>query len=84
MQAVYPTHQFQILWTDRPRQIIHTSPADAGQLGLLLDGEFVGSVNHRFALSSPTRVSALSKKSFSRVSLDFTRFARQISTSKLQ
>ncbi|BBU71518.1 hypothetical protein ICHIJ1_14370 [Fluviibacter phosphoraccumulans] len=35
MQVVYATHQIKIFWADRPRQVIHASPAEAGQLGLL-------------------------------------------------
>ncbi len=54
-------------WAHRLGVVVHRAAADAQQLGLALDRQFVVTVDHRFALSSPALLSAPSKKSFSSV-----------------
>ena len=68
MQLVDAAHECQIDGTYRLGQVVHRASADFEQFGLLGNRQFVISVNHGFALSNPALVSALSKKSFSKVS----------------
>jgi hypothetical protein len=68
VQFVEPAHQGELGLVHRLGVVVHRAPADAQQLGLPLDRQFGITVDHRFALSNPTLVSAPSKKSFSSVS----------------
>ena len=67
MEFVQPAHKIQLGRRNRPRTIIEAAATDAGQFGLSRQRQFVLAVDQRFALNSPTLVSALSKKSFSNV-----------------
>src|SRR5271165_1032328 len=68
MQLVDPAHDRQVGRCHRTRQVVDAAPAELQDSGLLSQGKFVRTVNHRFALSMPALVSAPSKKSFSSVS----------------
>jgi len=68
VQLVDAAHQRQVGGADRLGVVVDGAAADGEQLGLPLDGQRVGAVDHRFALSSPALVSAPSKKSFSSAS----------------
>lgn len=68
MQLINAAHECQIGGVDRFGPIIDAAAADANQLGLPFDRKSMFAVDYRFALSNPTLVSALSKKSFSNVS----------------
>ena len=68
VQFIKATHQGQFIGADGLSLIVDAASANAGQLGLLFDRKRMGAVNYLFALSNPTLVSALSKKSFSNVS----------------
>src|SRR6266446_5216263 len=68
MQLVDGAHQRQILLWRRHRQVIHVRPRDLQQLRLPLHWQRVRLDDHRFALASPTRPSATSKKSTSSAS----------------
>src|SRR5208337_2732438 len=67
MQFVDPPHDREILRRDRPGLVIDAAAAEAQNLGLSGDREFMIAIDHRFALSNPAFVSACSKKSFSSV-----------------
>jgi hypothetical protein len=68
MQFVEAAHELQILGRNRPRLVIDRAPRKAEHPCLPLDREGMAAVNHRFALSRPALLSALSKKSLARVS----------------
>src|SRR5208282_1006456 len=68
MQFVELAHQPQLGLRQRMPAIVNTAAADPESLGLLDDSQLVLRVDHRFAFSRPALLSALSKKSFSRVS----------------
>lgn len=68
MQLINVAHQRQVSDVYRLGPIIDTAAAYANQLGLPFDRKSMLAVDYRFALSNPTLVSALSKKSFSSVS----------------
>ena len=68
MQPVEPSHDREVGFRHRARQVIDTATADAQNLCLLGDRQIVLTVDHRFALSKPALPSAPSKKSFSSVS----------------
>ena len=67
VQLVNAAHQRQVVDVKRFWPIIDTAATDANQLGLPFDRKSMFAVDYRFALSNPTLVSALSKKSFSSV-----------------
>jgi hypothetical protein len=68
VQFVNTSHQRQIGSADQLRPIVDAAAADTDQLGLSFNRKCMGAVDYRFALSNPTLMSALSKKSFSSVS----------------
>ena len=63
MQLVDAAHQRQLALGNRLGVVVHRASADAQQLGLALDRQFVFALDHRFALSKPALLSAPSKKS---------------------
>src|SRR5674476_1554548 len=81
MQPVETPHDCEVGFRQRTRQVVDAATANAQNLRLLGDRQFVLAVDHRFALSKPALVSAPSKKSFSSVSApilacnDFTSMA---------
>src|SRR6202162_588977 len=68
MQPVETTHDGEVGFRHRPRQVVDTATANTQNLRLLRERQIVLAVDHRFALSKPALVSAPSKKSFSSVS----------------
>ena len=68
MQSIDTLHQIKIAIRDRSRHGIDRGTGHPQCLGLAGNRQWVGPVDHRFALSSPALVSAPSKKSFSKVS----------------
>jgi hypothetical protein len=62
MQPVEPAHDRKVRLRYRPRPIVDAAAADVQDSGLRRDRQVVGAVDHRFALSNPTLVSAPSKK----------------------
>jgi hypothetical protein len=68
MQTVETPHDHEIGGLYRVRQMINAAAADFQNFRLPGDRQIVLTVDHRFALSYPTLVSAPSKKSFSNVS----------------
>ena len=62
MQPVEPSHDREVGFRHRARQIIDTATADAQNLCLLGDRQIVLTVDHRFALNKPALPSAPSKK----------------------
>ena len=67
MEFIQASHKIQIGFCNGLGLMIEAAATDAGQFGLPCQGQFVFTVNHRLALSSPTLMSALSEKSFSNV-----------------
>jgi hypothetical protein len=65
MQLINASHERQIDLIGRTWLVIHRTAAYLQQTGLTHHAQGVLSVNHRFALSNPALVSALSKKSVS-------------------
>ena len=68
VQLVDGAHQRQVPLRGRCRQVIHVRPRDLQQLRLPLHRQPMCLDDHRFALASPTRPSAISKKSTSNAS----------------
>ena len=68
MELVDPTHQRQRCCRHWRRLVVRGRPREFQELALPHDGQFVRSVDHRFALSNPALMSACSKKSFSSAS----------------
>src|SRR6202162_1971939 len=68
MQSVETSHDREVGFRHRARQVVDAAAADAQNLRLLADGQIVLAHDHRFALSKPALPSATSKKSFSSVS----------------
>jgi len=68
MQLVNAAYERQIGETQRSGLLVRAIATYPDQFGLTHDRYFVFAVDHRFALSNPTLLSALSKKSFSSVS----------------
>ena len=68
VQTINPIHQCLIAITDGPGAIVDSASTDVQHLGLVADRELVLAVYHRFSPSIPALLSALSKKSFSKVS----------------
>src|ERR1700722_4759946 len=68
VQSVEPSHDREVGFRHRPRQVVDAATTDVQSLRLLGDRKIVCTVDHRFALNSPALVSAPSKKSFSSVS----------------
>ena len=62
MQLINTAHQIQIISTDGTGLVIHAAATDSDQLCLTFERKCMGTVNHRFALSNPTLVSASSQK----------------------
>jgi hypothetical protein len=62
MQPVETPHDREIGVRHRPRQVIDAATADLQNFRLPGDRQIVLTVDHRFALSNPALVSALSKK----------------------
>jgi hypothetical protein len=67
MQPVEMLHDREFGVRHRARLVIDPAAADLQNFRLLCDRQIVLAVDHRFALSNPALVSALSKKSFSSV-----------------
>src|SRR5207253_5425847 len=61
-------HELEVDRRHCARQVVHRAARDADHLCLLRDAQLVTTVDHRFAVSNPALLSALSKKSFSKVS----------------
>src|SRR6202171_6163629 len=68
MQPINTSHDCEVGFRHRARQVVHAAAADLQNLCLPGDRQIVLTVDHRFALSNPALVSAPSKKSFSSVS----------------
>src|SRR3954453_22763551 len=68
MQLIDPTHQRQIRGRHLLRRVVYRRARQPKTLALLRHRQLVSAVDHRFALSSPALVSALSKKLARRLS----------------
>src|SRR5262245_2357453 len=68
VQFVDPTHERQIARRRRSRHVIHRSAREPQKLCLTSDRKSVLGIDHRFALASSIRPSAMDKKSFSMAS----------------
>jgi hypothetical protein len=67
MQAIDLRHESLITLRNRLEPVIDAASIHPQDFYLFGHREFMGAVNHRFALSTPALVSAVSKKSFSNV-----------------
>ena len=65
MQLVDVAHLRQILLSGGLGPVVHRTSADFQELDLARHAQGVITVDHRYSLSVPALVSALSKKSFS-------------------
>lgn len=68
VNLIYPMHQLKISWPCRPGLIVCARSRELQDTALLRYRQLMIAVYHLFALSLPALESALSKKSFSRVS----------------
>src|SRR5258708_39399404 len=68
MQPINTSHDCEVGFRHRARQVVHAAAADTQHLGLPGNRQIVLTVDHRFALNNPALLSAPSKKSFSSVS----------------
>ena len=67
MQLVHLPHEGKVGRTHQLWHIVEAPAADVQRFGLLRQWQIMLAVDHRFALSKPALLSALSKKSFSSV-----------------
>jgi hypothetical protein len=67
MQPIETTHDHEVGFRHRTRQVVDAAAADIECFGLPGYRQAVLMVDHRFALSRPALLSAPSKKSFSSV-----------------
>src|SRR5262247_1993031 len=81
MQLVHAPHQCKIGGRHRTRLVVKTATTDVQHGRLPRQWEIMIAVNHRLALSNPALSSALSKKSFSRVSSPILACSALMSTS---
>ena len=68
MQRIDPVHDRQPRRGRRPRKVVDAAPAQPQQRRLLRERQGMDAVDHRFALSRPTLLSAPDKNSFSSAS----------------